>query len=650
MAFCLIWKVKVITTERRSLTPKNQIRRWFFEGIRPSSKRNEHHQYPWWKVMCLTGVDYFSTLGYQPGIALLAAGLLSPIATALVVLITLFGLVPLYSRVASESPHGQGSVAMLERLLPSWSGKTLVLILLGFAATDFVITITLSAADATAHLLQNPLWPSFLSDRVGLTMVILGVLGAIFLAGFREAIGLAVIIVLSYLVCNTVVIGRALMELYAHPELLANWHAGLTASFGNVWTMVGVSAILFPKLALGMSGFETGVAVMPLVKGHDDDNHERPLGRIENTKRLLLVAAIVMAVLLLTSTVVTTVLVPPEAYKAGGIADGRAVAYLAHLYLGETMGTIYDISTILILWFAGASAMTGLLNLVPRYLPRYGMAPEWTRAQRPLVVFFTAITFLVTIIFKASVDAQAGAYATGVLVLFVSAALGVVLASWSEGLKRRLLYGFILIVFIYTAIANMIERPEGLHIASCFIGAIIVFSLASRVLRSLELRVDEVKFDSVAEGFFSDSLSTGGGVNLLAHRPGGMDYADKERETRNVHKLTADEAAFVFLEVSVSDPSQFTETLIVTGHVIDGRRVLRCHSHAVPNAIAAILLYLRDKTKTIPQVYFGWTEGNPIAYVVKYIFLGEGETAPVAREILRQVERNPARRPRIIVG
>ncbi len=601
--------------------------------------------------MCLTGLDYFSTLGYQPGIALLAAGLLSPIATFLVVLITLFGLVPLYARVAKESPHGQGSVAMLERLLPGWSGKTLVLILLGFAATDFIITITLSAADATAHVLQNPIWPSYLQDRVALTIFILALLGGIFLAGFREAIGLAVAIVLFYLVCNTVVIGRAIMELTAHPQVLSNWHSGLFASFGNVWTMVGVSALLFPKLALGMSGFETGVAVMPLVKGNPDDDHDKPHGRIENTKKLLLTAAILMAILLMGSTIVTTVLIPPEAYQTGGPADGRAIAYLAHEYLGETLGTIYDISTILILWFAGASAMTGLLNLVPRYLPRYGMAPEWTRAQRPLVVFFTAITFVVTLIFKASVDAQAGAYATGVLVLFVSAALGVMLAVWKEGLGKKILFGSILVVFVYTAIINMIERPEGLHIASFFIGTIIIFSLASRIVRSFELRVGEVRFDEVAQDFVNEELGAPEGISLLAHRPGGMDYADKESETRRIHKLTADEARFIFLEVSVSDPSQFGgEALNVTGHVVDGRRVLRCESHAVPNTIAAILLYLRNQTKAIPQVYFGWTEGNPIAYVIKYIFLGEGETAPITREILRQVEPNPVRRPKIIVG
>jgi hypothetical protein len=476
-------------------------------------------------------------------------------------------------------------------------------------------------------------------------------LGAVFLKGFREAIGISVIIVVLYLLCNGLVCCRSFMEIAAHPERLTGWYQSLFRTYGSVWPMIGLSMLMFPKLALGMSGFETGVAVMPLVQGDPHDDPKKPQGRIRGTKKLLLVAAIIMAVLLMCSSVITTVLIPPNEFLEGGQANGRALAYLAHSFFGEGFGTFYDVCTILILWFAGASAMAGLLNLVPRYLPHYGMAPNWARAQRPLVVFFTIVNIIVTVVFNADVDAQAGAYATGVLMLFVSAGLAVLLAVWKEGIAKRSAFLFILLVFIYTVIANVIKSPEGLQIASFFIAAILLTSLISRALRSLELRVNEVKLDPLAEQFVEELLTKTGQISLLAHRPDGTDYAEKERETRRVHKLTAEETEFIFLEVTLSDPSEFSdETVEVRGELVDGFMTLRCESPAIPNVIAAILLHLRDAKGSIPYIYFGWTEGNPLGYVFKYIFLGEGETAPVTREILRAIEPNIERRPRIIVG
>src|SRR3979409_1625044 len=159
------------------------------------SKGSAHPQSFWLWVMCLTGVDYFSTLGYQPSIAFEATGLLTPFATVLLVLVTLLGAYPVYAYVAGKSPHGQGSIAMLEKLLHGWKGKLLVLILLGFAATDFVITKTLSAAAAAVHLLENPNWPKeWAGDawQMGATMLLLVVLGAVFMRGFGEVIGIAV--------------------------------------------------------------------------------------------------------------------------------------------------------------------------------------------------------------------------------------------------------------------------------------------------------------------------------------------------------------------------------------------------------------------------------------------------------------------------
>lgn len=603
--------------------------------------------------MCLTGVDYFSTLGYQPGIAYIAAALLSPVATLMLVIVTLVGALPVYCHVAKESPHGQGSVAMLVRHMPGWFGKSLVLILLGFAATDFIITITLSAADATAHIVENPWVKHWFNDRMIVTMVLLSVLGGVFLKGFREAIGLAVALVFIYLGVNGVVLYRSLIELFVHePQHFSDWTSALFAKHGNIPTMIGTSLLLFPKLALGLSGFETGVAVMPHVKGNADDTHERPIGRIENTKKLLITAAAIMSVLLIISSMVTTLLIPASEFKEGGKANGRALAYLAHHYLGDVFGTVYDVSTIAILWFAGASAMAGLLNLVPRYLPRYGMAPAWASRTRPLVIFFMLVCFFVTWVFKADVDAQAGAYATGVLVLITSASVAVTMSLWQRAKMLRLYFALITAVFIYTSIQNMLERPEGLVIASFFIAAIFVSSLISRSIRSLELRIGNVILDETAQRFLEQTKGNAWGqIRLLCRRPGGTDYFLKEMEAREAHSVQRSEGNFIFLEVTLGDASDFIDdTLDVKGEDIDGYQVLRCTSPTVPNAIAALLLHIREETEKVPNVYFEWTEGNPLGYILKYIFLGEGETAPITREILRRVEPNRSRRPRVHVA
>lgn len=630
---------------------KRRFKLWLFEDLREplGPHARTHPTAPWWQVMCLTGVDYFSTLGYQPGIAFLGAGFLSPLATLLLVLLTLFGALPIYNRIAELSPHGQGSLSVLETLLPRWKGKALILCLLGFAATDFVITITLSAADATAHILENPFVPPWVEHPILVTLVLLVGLGAVFLKGFREAIGLAVGIVAIYLALNVVVIGWGLQQMWEHPEALLKYRAALLTQHSNPLVMLGVSLVLFPKLALGLSGFETGVAVMPLVRGEAGEPEHAPVGRIRNTKKLLWTAAGIMSVLLMGSSVVTAVLIPPIEFQVGHEANGRALAYLAHEGFGEVFGTIYDLATIAILWFAGASALAGLLNLVPRYLPRYGMAPEWVRARRPLVMIIAAITIVVTIIFEADVNAQGGAYATGVLVLMSSAAVAVALTAWRQR-RYRMPFLFITIVFLYTTIANVFERPEGIKIASFFIVSIVAMSLTSRVLRSTELRVEAVLPDPGALRFLGEVGQRP--TRVIANRPDRGDreeYEGKLREARDSHHLPLDEPV-LFLEIVLGDASEFSNVLKVQGVSVDGHRVLRCQSPAVPNAIAALLLYIRDRTGQIPHAYFGWTEGNPITYLLKFLALGEGDTAPVTREVLRQSEPDPQRRPRIHVG
>ncbi|MGS2642316.1 amino acid transporter [Streptosporangium sp. LJ11] len=628
------------------------LRGWLLHGLQRSDPRTSgpHHEEPpehrhsWWQVMCLTGVDYFSTLGYQPGIAALAAGALSPLATLLLVALTLFGALPTYRAVAGQSPHGLGSLSMLERLLPGWRGKLLVLFLLGFVATAFIVTITLSAADATAHILHNPFVPEFLSGRqVPVTLALIAALGGVFLVGFSEAISIAVVLVAIYLVLNVVVLGTALHRVLADPALVTGWGEALVAEHSSPIAMVAVSLYVMPKLALGLSGFETGVAVMPLVKGD-------LVQRIGGARKLLTTAAVIMSAFLITSSFATTVLIPAGEFAEGGAANGRALAYLAHEYLGDGFGTVYDLSTIAILWFAGASALAGLLNIVPRYLPRYGMAPDWSRAARPMVLVFTAISFLITLFFGADVESQGGAYATGVLALILSAAVAVTLAAWNDGRTRAAVsFGVITLIFAYATVANIVERPDGLVIALLFVLAIVITSLISRATRSTELRVTKVTLDDLARRYVSES----GEIRLIANEPHARDckeYVDKAREAWELHRLRTGEG-LLFLEVSVSDASEFAGELHVVGEERHGFRILRMESPTIANAIAALLLYLRDQTGKTPHVYFHWAaEGNPVGALLRYLVFGGGDIPPLTREVLRQAEHETARRPLVHVG
>jgi hypothetical protein len=640
------------------MRPAERVKRWLLAEVvedvpGPQAKEGRSEQHPWWQVVCLTGVDYFSTLGYIPGIAALAAGALSPVATLFIVLLTLFGALPMYRRVAEQSPSGQGSISMLERLLSFWKGKVLVLCLLGFGATGWLVTITLSAADAAVHVVENPLVPSFLHNQeVLVTLILLAALGVIFLKGFEEAIGIAIFIVGAYLILNLLVVGVGFYEIAAHPQKIVSWQDALFTNYGNLLLIVGVSLLAFPRLALGLSGFETGVGMMPLVRGDEGDEPERPEGRIRNTRRMLTVAALIMSFYLITTSFVTTLLIPARELAPGGSANGRALAYVAHSYLGEALGTVYDLSTILILAFAGASAMAGLLNIVPRYLPRYGMAPEWARAIRPLVIVYTAIAVIVTIIFSADVDAQAGAYATGVLAMMSSAAFAVTLSSWRGGSRLpAIAFGVVTVVFMYALVANEVKRPDGILISLFFIGAIVATSLISRVYRSLELRQEHIELDEATLRFIEEAAH-GDEIHIVANRRQAGDEAEydhKETKQREDNHIPRD-VPIIFLEVDVDDASEFEEVLEIRGVEVGGHKVMRGVSSVVPNAIAALLLHLRDTTGKTPHCYFGWTQGNPIVYLFRFLLFGEGDTAPIAHEVLREAEPDAGKRPAVHVG
>lgn len=295
--------------------------------------------------------------------------------------------------------------------------------------------------------------------------------------------------------------------------------------------------------------------------------------------------------------------------------------------------------------------MAGLLNLMPRYLPRYGMAPHWARAVRPMVIVFTLVAFLVTWIFDADVDAQGGAYATGVLVLMSSAAIAVTIAA-RRARQRGWTVGFAAIsaVLLYVTVVNVIERPDGVKIGACFIAGIILVSLLSRLARAFELRVTSVTLDPMAERFIRDMASRK--IRFIANEPDQRDkaeYRDKIEQIRQDNDIPGED--FVFVEVTVVDPSEFESGLTVRGEVLHNRyRVLTLESSSISNALAALLLHTRDSTGCIPHIYFEWTEGNPFANFLRFFLFGQGEVAPVTREVLREAEPDRDRRPRVHTG
>jgi hypothetical protein len=623
------------------------------------------------------------------------------------ILVTLFGAYPVYAFVARCSSAGQGSIGMLAKLVSGWGGKILILTLLGFAATDFVITKTLSAADAAKHLIENPNWPLHTDDhqehvrqQLFVTFGLLALLGGMFLRGFREVITIAVVLVVVFISLNLVVIVSGVVYLLDHTHLATAWyekvrsgnwaiaHPPISVNTTSLFGLLAMVLVLFPKLALGLSGFETGVAVMPLIRGSSTDTPENPAGRVRNTHKLLLTAAIIMSSCLMGSSVVVTMLIPPQAFlhedpqhpglfitpedwsekypnlppPKAPAAYERALAYLAHNegphklapFFGSTFGTAYDLSTIVILWFAGASAMAALINLVPKYLPQYGMAPEWARAVRPLVLLLTGINLVVTYFFDADVTKQGDAYATGVLVLLTSACVATLIEKWrtrmgSFGGKLSLPYLLITLIFVYTTIAIVFEKPVGLMISLCFIAAIMATSFLSRVLRSRELRFSGFRIADAESKLLWDTIRELDTIILVPHRPGRRTLQEKEQSVRREHRIPRD-IMIIFVEVNKVDASDFAPQPIIRVRQEQGRYILQVNEAAsTSHTLAAIALEMA-KVGSRPEILFGWTDETPWSGTLGFLLFGEGNIPWMVRELIRRAEPEPSKRPLIIIA
>jgi hypothetical protein len=502
--------------------------------------------------------------------------------------------------------------------------------------------MTLSAADAATHATENPFLHPIVGDqRMLLTLLLLAALAIVFLVGFKEAIELATAVCVPYLILNAVVLVRMLYVAAAQPHLLRHWQNALTVH--GDWSHVAlVATLLFPRLALGLSGFETGVSVMPLIRGNaDDENQPQPEGRIRNTRKLLTTAAVIMSVMLLLSSFVTTLLIPPEAYREGGPASGRAIAYLAHQYLGNAFGSVYDFSTILILWFAGASAMAGLLHLIPRYLPRVGMAPQWVAYARPLVLVLFAADVIITLIFRANVDAQGGAYATGVLVLMSSAAVAAAISLIRE---RRFPLGLycsaVVIVFAYTTLANIYERRDGIIIASFFIFFIMTVSGISRYARATELRVEGYYFcDAESEALWNELITKK--VNMIPVRsfqPGVL-----KSRAQKVKKHYQIEGPMAFIHVQLLDNrSEFLSPIEIKVRMDEGRYLIEAsQAVAIANAIAFLSELIRPS-----GMFMGLSRQNLMRQSMRYFLLGEGEAGLMVYTILQHYWEKHAHKSR----
>jgi hypothetical protein len=678
----------------------------------PPSSRPISYQTAWIWILCVVGLDYMSTLGYVPSIAFDAAGRLAPLAIAVLVVITILGALPVYCYIAGRSPNGQGSTAIIERLIPGWLGKLLILILLGFAATDLIFTRTFSAADAAEHLLHSPDaswqktldgwssgWEKQRGDAPGwlqsltahwthrqlvVTVLLLAVgliVTIIFRRGFRRRfIQLAVGTVAIYMALNALLIGFGLIYLGDHPHLVdqwwtavraGDWHSRAVSSAGPAdgSDLSQTALSLFPRVALGLSGFEMAMLLMPLVRGRPDDDPARPRGRIRNTRKLLVVSALLMSVFLLSASLVTTILIPPDAFRTSGQASNRALAYLAHggqlsgLPAGERMapfaglvfGTIYDISSIVILCLAGVSVSLTLAEFVPPYLHRLGMEFEWVHKIGALIWVFTGLKVFVTIYYHASVDQQRGAYTTSVLVMFTSAAFAVWLDIWRkrEGRARiwRVPYWFtiVLAVFALSTLAIVGAEPGGAAISLWFIGFILVSSIVTRFYRSTELRFRGFEFADEQSRIDYDQLKSADFPILVPYRSGQHSIQQKEREIRERHRVPPDEP-LVFVVVDVGDASDFFLRPRLKVRRENGRVVIHVASAAsVAHVIAAVAIDM-SRVGVAPEVHFGWSDENPITANLNFVLFGYGNVPWMVYSLLRNSDLAESQRPRVVVG
>jgi hypothetical protein len=710
------WVNKIVTIGKRITMTGRRMARPNMKHIKTSTSDLPipHLTYStaWIWVLCVIGLDYISSLAYVPSVAYSVAGPIAPLVIGVVVVVTLFLAVPLFCYTAGRSPHGHGSLGLLERVLPGWRGKFCVVVMLGFIATDLVFTRTFSAADAAEHLIHSPYhpWQHTLDEAALVTdsakeqlpteiaslagpsntkqliitigLIVVGsAFGWLFRKGFdRRIVRIAVVAVGVYILLTAYLVGSGLAYFFDHPELVERWWDGVRAGTwkttppegGMTWPMLILAAVLlFPHVALGLSGYELTLAAMPLVRGKPDDDLIRPRGRINRTRWMLVVSALLMSILLLASTFVTTILIPGDALKTDGRAANRALAYFAHggplvdgvdahsicRTIGPTFGAIYDASTVVVLTLAGLTVLIGTRELIPPYLHRLGMEWTWSRRLGLLMYALTAIKIGVTYFYRADVDAQRGVYLTGVLALFTGASLTAMADVWMRrkavGWKRpfRISPLFLLasIVFAASLIVVAVRHPAAVRMAGIFVVILLGTSMVTRFFRTRELRFEGFDFESPQSRELFEDLTHHHFPMLVPMQPGGYTLAEKEFAIRTDHRLP-EHLPVVFILAELGDPSDFAHRPLISvekegDHVVV--EITRCTS--IPHAIAACALEIA-KEGPVPELHFAWSSQNPFTANLNFVLFGQGNVPWMVHELIRTAKIPANRKPRVMIG
>jgi len=682
-------------------------------GPRPRGPETPPFRTAWPWVLCVVGLDYLSTLAYQPSIAFGAAGRLAPLVTVVVAAVTLGLALPVYWYIAGRSPHGGGSTALLERVVPGWFGKLLVLVLLSFGSVDLVFTRTFSAADAAEHLTHSPHpdWqaaldsatrggeelrqslPPAVADRTGklwnrqtaVTLIVLALgtaVGLVFFKGYTPRfVRLAVVVVVVYLALTFTIVGSGALYLADHPHLLAgwwadvwagNWHPGGDPRPVGDWAGLAAACLpLFPYLALGLSGFELTLMAMPLVRGRPDDDPDRPRGRIRQTRVLLVVAALTMSAYLLASTLLTTILIPPAALTTDGLAKYRALAYLAHggaladgaagaainPAFGLAFGTAFDAATVSILALAGLSFAMTLAAWIPPYLHRLGMEFDWSVRLGVLVYLFTGVKFAVTAHYGADVDAHRAAYLTAVLAVFafaaVAAGVDVYQRRRARGRRKLLRFPplFVLAGLVFAASCGLVvwERTLGAALAGGFVVLVLGVSVVSRAWRCTEFRFGGFAFADKATEHEWARLKAADFPILVPVRFDLEVLRAKEVEVRTRYRIPG-AIPIVFVKAELADPSDFAHRPLLRIGRENGRVVVHVTRCAsIAHALAAVALEV-SAAGGVPEVCFGWSAENPVTANLHFVLFGHGNVPWMVHTLIRRAAVPEGRKPRVLVG